>query len=253
MDTMIAPVPSLLQSHPAIQSSNMKYSFFPSLAVMAVLVASGHARTLNWGSVVDSKLVDSHGVTLDGTFDFELGAFAAAPLGWVPSVGNTSEWFSYWKIFDRAGYSAADGYFTSKVLINADGTSNSSVADAGSFAGLDAYLWIHDDALPTLGGEWLLARDPSWTFPAASPGCCDNALPIEWSVSDLGLDDTPVFGTQGGVSGPGSRTYEGPSTLQTHTLSPTGGEGLLPEPSSALLVLGLGVLALLDRRRGWIG
>lgn len=238
----------------------MKSNLLRSLAVMAALTASGHAVTINWGSEAFSSLVDSNGNVLGSSFHFELGAFAPPPTNpsWVPAAGNMAEWSDNWRVFDTAAYDSANGVFTSSGRMTDEGFSVDFPNPTFNFQGLSAYLWIHNDNPMTVfgGGEWLLARDENWTFPttpldpALQPGCCDNELPLQWSVTDLGSTDMPLYGyqngsnpSQGGVRGPGDYTYVGDFTLQTETL--------LPEPSSSVLVLGLAVLALLDRRRAW--
>jgi hypothetical protein len=257
MDPLTAASPKVNLKRPIIQSTLMNAILFRSIAVMAVLSACVRAQTINWGSEVLSNLRDSGGYGLDGPFVVELGAFDSS---FTPDMGNLAAWFLHWNVFDRADFNVTNGYFSGTAQLQNDGTSNSLDEDLNtisSFAGLPAYLWIRnsDSMVLNMGREWLLVTDstgPStWTFPTATPGCCDNELPIQWSVSDLAPDETPLYGAQRGVQGGGTYTYEVPSTLQTYTLGAYSDEVVLPEPGSSVLVLVLGVMALLDRRRLW--
>jgi hypothetical protein len=56
----------------------------------------------------------------------------------------------------------------------------------------------------------------------------------------LSTGDTPGWGSQGGVTGPGERTDTGIYDLQTHTF--------VPEPSSLVFAI-IGTGLLLRRRR----
>ncbi|MBC8126254.1 MAG: PEP-CTERM sorting domain-containing protein, partial [Gloeobacteraceae cyanobacterium ES-bin-144] len=190
---------------------------------------------------VFSDLTDSNGQALDqNTFVFEIGAFDPT---FVPDSSNTSQWASNWRVFDRAAYSQANGYFTSTTHIMNDGTSNSpfETPSVPSFAGLEAYLWVRNGDNPVPGTEWLLTRASAWVFPVPDPteDCCDKGV-IEWSVSDI-VAEVPKWGKQGTIGGPGVFTDSNPHTLQTYTF--------VPEPSSALLAALAGVFAVTRRRR----
>lgn len=224
----------------------MKANLLKIIPLMAVMTAVCHARTIVWGTPVDSVLVDSHGVTLDDTYVFELGAFTDS---FIPSEQPLADWFSHWRVFDSAttgnGYSAADGYVTSTLEMS-DST----------FDGDQAYLWIHNShEANNPSTEWLLVKSDDWTFPAYE--CCDPTPSTEWSVSDLVPADIPQYGYQGGTTdpplstntkGPGIISTSGAYTLQTATFS---SYAAVPEPCSSVLMLMLGAMALLDRRRSW--
>jgi hypothetical protein len=210
------------------------------LLLAALCTSELHAQTLNWGSEVFSDLVDSRGETLTDVFVFEIGAFTP---GFSPAVDNIFDWYANWHVFDQANYSQANGYFTSTVEMQDNGTSNSlALAAKGmSFEGLEAFLWIRNNDSAEVGAEWLLVRSPVWIFPAPIPGCCGNEIPVEWSVSDLSPNDAPRWGNQGGYLGPGAYTVTGAFDLQTHTF--------VPEPSLALLLLATAAGGALRRRR----
>jgi hypothetical protein len=221
-----------------------------ALLAAAVFVAGDsrlQAQTLDWGSRVFSDIVDSEGQTLDNTFLFQLGAFD--PL-FIPTEENMNQWVSNWRVFDQASYNPGIGYFanwsteTDTLRMLDDGTSNSPFETAGapSFEGLTAYIWIRKGDQPVEGSEWLLTRASTWVFPNATPGCCDNELDVQWSVSDLDTHgETPLWGGYGTVEGPGVFTPSGPHDLQTYTF--------VPEPSSSLLAAAAGILTVLRRRR----
>lgn len=215
--------------------------FFMLLTVISCLLAGSRlsAQTLNWGSEVFSDLADSNGITLDDTFVFELGAFLD---GFIPDETNVDAWASNWRVFDQAAYNQSLGYFTSTVQMLDNGTSDSAYSTGGamSFEGLSAYLWVRNSDDPVEGTEWLLTRSDAWVFPTAVPGCCDNEVPLQWSVSDLDGGDIPNWGNQGGIIGPGEYTVTGPYTLQTFTF--------VPEPSAAALAF-VGICACFLRRK----
>lgn len=223
--------------------SNKCMKVISALLSTVVLTAYGYraqAQTLEWGSEVFSDLADSDGHALDNTFVFELGTFET---GFVPDETNVNLWFENWLAFDRATFSPLNGYFTSTVNMQDDGTSDSPYLTSGapSFEGLSAYLWVRNDDNPAPGSEWLLTRADSWVFPDAVPGCCANGVPTQWSISDLDGGDVPLWGSQGGVTGFGEKSATGPYELQTYTF--------VPEPSSVTLA-GLAGCLLLRRRRG---
>jgi hypothetical protein len=210
------------------------------LTLLSLLVSLSGLRgqTIEWGSEVFSQIVDSKGAALDNSYVFEVGVFAAP---FTPSGANTDDWFANWRTFDRAAYSQANGHFASTVEMANDGTSESPsmTAAAPSFEGLEAYIWVRNSATPSPTTEWFLVKSPAWVFPTANPDCCDNGLPVQWSIGDLTQSDTPVWGSQMGKDGSGSFTQDGVYELQTFTF--------VPEPSAAMMVL-LSCAFLLTRR-----
>ena len=230
----------------------MKAILLRSAAVISLLTAAAHGQTINWGSEAFSTLVDSQNrqLGLFDTYTFELGTFSS---GFDPMVSNPLLWLANWRVFDAAEYNRANGYFTSTVEMNDNGSSASADrSDALPFTGA-AYVWIRNAGVAqSLTTEWLLVRNSSWSFPAPNSHCCDPDLPVEWSVSDLTGIDVPVYGAQkdeaiayqNGLISSQPAAQVGPY-LQTATFAP------VPELSSSVLIMVLGVLGLLDRRRTW--
>jgi len=209
-------------------------SFFLALGV------SSQGQTIEWASPVGISIVDSGGATLDETYIFELGAFVSP---FVPDENNLVDWYANWRVFDRAEYFPDLKNFTGTANLLADGTSDSDDASAGfTFFGLDAYIWIRNDAEPAepvFDNEWLLVRSDIWRFPEEGEDCCPGGK-LEWAISDLSSTDRPLYGSQDGSVGPGVRTDTNVYDLQTHTF--------IPEPSSLLLV-SFGSGLLMRRRR----
>lgn len=201
--------------------------------IMLVTAYRVQAQTLEWGSEVFSDLVDSKEQALDETFIFQLGAFE---VGFVPDETNVSEWSTRWVAFSQAGYNQDLTYFTGTATMNDDGSSSYDPGSGIDFSGLEAYIWIRNGDIPVGGTEWLLVRKASWVFPIATPGCCDNQEPLQWSISQLESGDTPVWGSQGGVDGGGVFTSTGNQTLQTFTFVPEPGSLLLASASLGLLL-----------------
>lgn len=232
---------SMNQNPPThLPQKNMK-SLPVLLTILLLGSPSALAQTLEWGSQVFSSIVDSNGLPLDETYVFEIGTFEP---GFSPAESNVELWYDNWFAFDRAGYSEANGYFTSTVNMLDDGRSDSPFmsGNSPSFEGLEAYLWVRNAETPSPTTEWFLVRSMDWIFPDAIPGCCDNDLTIQWSMSDLTGADLPKWGGQLGTDGPGIFTVSGIYDLQTFTF--------IPEPSAFLLsIIGMGFL-LIRRDRG---
>ncbi|MEO5714798.1 MAG: hypothetical protein ABIT37_15060 [Luteolibacter sp.] len=212
----------------------MKARFTTLLALTFLLgTASVRSQTLNWASLTQSEVVDSHGVALDqNTYVFELGAFTS---GFTPQESNISLWATYWHVFDTASYTydqnTSTGYFTGDEKVqNVPGY-------VGMFQGLSAYLFVRNST----DTEFFLARPGdtnAWKFPTLDPDCCPNGEVTTWSVSNL-TTDAPIWGTQGGVEG-GGIGIPGNYDLQTYAV---------PETSSSLLALIGGGFFLFHRRR----
>jgi hypothetical protein len=217
------------------------------LLVLLFLAApnQGRASTIAWGTFFNDNLLDSTGVTLSTSFTFEIGTFDA---GFDPSAHALSEWADAWNVFDAAingeGWTPGDQFVDRVADHIATGESTSKFATPGAIftEGSTAYLWVFNSKNTALSPEWALLADTTfvsnqkapWTIP--DPALLTDVF--EWQTQDL---DTAVFGGVNGVQGPGDRTSSPSSfTIQTH---------VVPEPSSAFLVLVPAMLSACRRRR----
>ena len=210
---------------------------FLGLSLCSFLGTQLQAQTLNWGNVILDPVTDSTGADVTNAFVFELGSFAS---GFTPAASNTDQWLSNWQVFDSATYDPLFGFSTATAYIQNGVTSNNPNASPESFAGLDAYIWVRKGDTPVEGSEWLVTRANDWTFPLTGGSCCDTEL-LEWSSSDLTPSNTPLWGRQNEIEGPGVYTSTGTEGLQTYTF--------VPEPTSAMLVAMAGTVFALRRRR----
>jgi hypothetical protein len=197
-----------------------------------------HARTIAWGSELDSILVDSNGVTLDASHTFELGTFGT----FVPTSINIDLWLTNWKAFDRAtvpiGFNPSEGWVSSAATLEADMTSSRSDLPQHTFTvGEQAYIMVYDSlALSDPATELALITDASWLMPTSDTHSPDTR---DWRINAAG---TAVFGGLNNIQGPGQYGVNPNAfVLQTHN-SPSP----IPEPGSALLLTSLG---LMFRRR----
>lgn len=207
---------------------------FPVLKLAACLLLAGAvpawSQTLNWGSLIDSEIVDSTGEELDNTFLFQLGAFEE---DFIPDETNIAQWADNWRVFDST-YLGSNGDGTSQFSGTKDvhdhlNSDTPPVNDYPSmFQGLKGYIWIRN----TEKGEYFLASASSWSFPVLDPECCSNGeLPIGWSINDV---VAPVWGVLD-RDGNGDAYY-----IQTNAV---------PEVQSALLAILGGGMVLMRRRR----
>ncbi len=210
-----------------------------AVALMVTVPGVLEGQTILWHNAVFDTLADSGGAGLDGSFTIELGTFVD---GFAPVESNAGDWYANWLVFDQADFNPGLGYFTGEVVMQPDGTSDSPALTPGapSFEGKSAYIWIRKGTQAMPMSEWMLVSDASWVYPVADPNCCGNGVPLEWAISDLDGGDTPKWGGQGGVPGPGVVTQPGPYTLQTYTFVPE---------SSLVALLGWPVLVWCGRRR----
>ncbi len=174
-----------------------------TVAALALAAASARAGTINWGSEFLSTLLASDGTAIPATgYTFELGTFAT---GFTPTSSNILDWESNWTSVDTADYNAEAGYFTAAL--------EWTPAHA-EFVNRQAYLWIHN-AFTDPANEWLLVTDAAWKFPAVDDGCCGTTFPVQWSVSDVDTEATPLWGANTATSGGGAATADAQApTLQ---------------------------------------
>lgn len=191
------PTPMHLPANP--RSPDMK-AILPrwilALAALAALAAAGRAQTINWGSEAFSTLLGSNGSAIpQAGYTFELGVFDDDPA-FIPTKANILDWQANWTSVGTAAYSEENGYFTGVLTLTA--------GDA-ALKNRQAYFWIHND-FTSAAQEWMLVSAANWVFPEYQAGCCGNALPAEWSASQVDAEVTPLWGANTATSGSGAAT-----------------------------------------------
>ena len=227
----------------------MNPRLIPNLLAASLLFAgAAQARTIVWGTDVDSLLIDSSGALLDSSYTFELGSFGS----FIPTSTNMDEWLTNWKVFDRAtapgvnGYNPDAGYVASSAVLEADQTTdNLSLPQDVTFEqGEQAYIFAYQGLDLNSVIEWALVTNDSsdgdsaddWIFPISDTRSPDT---LDWKINGA---SAAVFGGENGTQGPGD--YTGTQTgfvLQTATA--------VPEPGSALFILLSGLLMNFRRKR----
>jgi hypothetical protein len=172
----------------------------------------------------------------------QLGRFVN---GFDPLLNDPSLWEANWRPFDEAnttnaGFNPAVGYISRSNALNADGTTPVAPFDETAFdfrspAGdsKNAYMWLFNGKDLTPGTEWALITDPDWTFPET----VNPLITLDWRPDDT---TTAILG---GVNN--GEIYD----IQTASVGPEDTGPMVPEPSTALLLLaGLVPLVLKHRR-----
>ncbi|MEO5714799.1 MAG: hypothetical protein ABIT37_15065 [Luteolibacter sp.] len=126
--------------------------------IVLLLVTCLRAETINWYNTPQKTNLTSTGQNMDGAFQFQLGAFTS---GFVPTVGNISQWASHWVSADTASYNP-DPSATSFDR-NFTVTGNAAPFTVGA----SAYVWGRRTAVTQ--DEWILFRKSTWTWPAPNP------------------------------------------------------------------------------------
>ena len=226
----------------------MNSRLFTLLAGGLFFASVAQARTIVWGTDVNSLLIDSSGALLDSSYTFELGSFGS----FMPTSNNLDEWLANWKVFDRAtapganGYNPTAGYVSRSAVLEADQTTaNTSLPQDVTFQqGEQAYIFVYQGLDLNSVFEWALVTNDSsdgnsaddWLFPVSDTRSPDA---LDWKINGA---TTAVFGGENGVQGPGDYTGTQPGfVLQT--------AGAVPEPGSALFILLSGLLLHFRRKR----
>ena len=222
-----------------------------SLGVLLCLLGleSGGAATFTWTNRAGDSFKDSVGNDIsDANLKFELGTWET---GFTPTAGNVSLWDAYWKPMDQAVDPAVPGgwnhllnfYQSTAILTETTpqqaprvGESDSSPLPTSPLfgEGEQLYIWMFTDK--GSGSEWALftSSDSKWRTPAY--GDTHGGLSVDLNLTEA---DTDILGTVDENPPPGLQ-----STVQAAFVV-----FAVPEPSTALLVLTGGMLALVRRQR----
>lgn len=121
----------------------------------AGLTNGGKASGILWSLPFFQDHRLSSGGVLPGTVRFQLGVFQN---GFVPAVGNRSEWRQHWKARAEVTYSASFKGFSAELPIS---------SNPPPFLGSKFYVW---GFLPTgpASSDWILLGDPAWVMPEAN-------------------------------------------------------------------------------------
>ena len=141
------------------------------------------AGQVDWSSSAFSIHQQSDGTPLDGSFVFELGAFAN---GFVPTTTNTAEWAQHWRVAQRAPFNPENQIFAGSYVIE----TNSPPFETDQ----QGYLWGLSAAHPH---EWFLITSPLWKWPAAGGANPPVAWTVQNSVTtvvgEVDRDGVPFF------------------------------------------------------------
>jgi hypothetical protein len=219
----------------------MKTAFI-LIACLLLSAFTASARTISWRSAIGDDLIDASGNDLDETFTFELGAFLT---GFTPTASNLNDWQANWRAFGQATFEPIDGngwepsvmYLTKDTtLLTGQLSSESPPLPSYAFTtGTQAWLWVYDSQVVDTSSEWALVRGTTWNFPTA------DAFNFNALLWELNSADQRIWGGSNDLRGNGGFIAEPADfTLQT---------AVVPEPSSALLLVSALLLRLRRRRR----
>jgi hypothetical protein len=218
--------------------SSLKSLIACFLGLICLSSQSKAALTLVWSSEIGLQSYKSDGSSvLDSTFSVEVGVFDA---GFAPSETNVFEWVENWNVIDTTPYNAADQAFG-----GITGVADNNLAPIGS----QIFIWIKDG--DDAGSQWFLATNDNadeittnnWTMPnVADANQTTRPLILDLNTDTVQLLTVP-FGASRGDTGAGAVTGNPPSGFAIQTYS-----NPIPEPSAAVLLLGLAFTGLGRRR-----
>jgi len=149
---------------------------------------------------------------------FELGTFSP---GFEPSTATPEQWVSNWIVLQGTDYDMMDQQFIQTATL----TTNFAPFAAGG----QAYIWGYTSKDVKPDSEWIILGAPAWKWPSV------NAM--EPSVFTVG-QAKPADAIFGSVN-PSTGGYQ----MQLQFVA-------IPEPSSAVLLLGASLGMVMRRRRG---
>jgi hypothetical protein len=244
------------------------------LALFAAAATSLQAATVSWFNDQDDLLpmIQADGSYLDNSFSFAMGTFAS---GFDPLLNPYSTWRDNWRVLDIASAPAGNGwnsvdpgapghdvldtlqpaynnqYLDSQFSFNPDGSVQGLAGSSLFAAGETVFLWVYNTQFIGANTQWALLRDNTvdpnpeptsaqWLLPAPSS---PDALEI-WSIeeADLALVGAVNHITNGISRGTGAHTDDLGGSFRLQTV-------VIPEPSSAFLVIASGLVLQLRRSR----
>ncbi|RYD21776.1 MAG: hypothetical protein EOP88_10235 [Verrucomicrobiaceae bacterium] len=162
----------------------LRICFLSGISMVSLAKA---AQQINWYSPTLQTNLTGAGAVMDGTFQFQLGAFAS---GFVPTASNASDWAANWSPAATTSYVPASNVRAFEAIFSL--TSNGAPFSVGA----KAYVWGRSSG--SASDEWILFRASSWTWPSANPsGAPPN--PLDWSAD---LASEVILGTVHGSGSP---------------------------------------------------
>lgn len=124
------------------------------------------AETIKWFSAAGATNQTSTGSLMSAQFKFELGVFQN---NFVPTAGNMAQWATNWAPAQESNYSTGTKRFDAQFTV----THNTAPFTVGKAA----YVWGSQTG--TSSSEWILFRNPTWTWPAPNPL---NPFGVDWDA-----------------------------------------------------------------------
>lgn len=128
-------------------------------------------QEINWYSPPAQTNLTASGAVMDGTFQFQLGAFAN---GFVPTASNAADWAANWSPAATTPYVTASNVRAFDAVFSLTGNATPFTV------GAKGYVWGR--ASGSAGDEWILFRANTWTWPSANPS--GPAFPIYWGADE---------------------------------------------------------------------
>lgn len=143
-----------------------QFSLFVSVAWL--VLAAVQAETIAWSNNPQALNLTSLGAPMGGSFNFELGVFKGS---FVPSAANTAQWVANWVPAQRVSYNASNQHFDGQYTV---------VSNITPFTlGKAAYIWGFQGGVAA--SEWILFRNPAWTWPAPNP---TDPFGLDWNAAN---------------------------------------------------------------------
>lgn len=209
------------------------------LSLLALCVHLHGAATINFTSQQPLEDKKSDGTAMDSTFSFQLGAFNG---GFTPTNMNQAQWLANWNpanlidgsnkpiVGNAVAYNDSEIFPGSGLYANSYEGKAQLDSNTGAFGvGAQGYIWGYTQRGDGQTGEWILLTNNNWAFPAATPAPGGTPANEFWLTTDPGT--SAIVGNLNPSSG---------VELQS---------ALIPEPSSALLLLSSLAAFALRRRR----